>query len=213
MIIHASLLAVVLAAKSSSKTSSSASSVIYILILVALFYFLWRGFSRPRQQQAARQRDLMSNLTVGDEVLTGAGIFGTVLDIENDRVTLETAPGTRLTVLRSTINRRIGAESIGPESDLAARADVDHVDDHGEHDLEDVDHHDDHGDDDHDDEDDDGHDDAEAATASGVGHVDDADDDSTVHRVSGLGAEASNGHPLAGGAGEDQGTSGQAEAW
>ena len=46
-------------------------------------------------------------LSAGDEVLTGAGIFGTVLDVESDRVTLETAPGTRITVLRSTIARRI----------------------------------------------------------------------------------------------------------
>ena len=46
-------------------------------------------------------------LSAGDEVLTGAGIFGTVLDVEADRVTLETAPGTRITVLRSTIARRI----------------------------------------------------------------------------------------------------------
>ncbi len=46
-------------------------------------------------------------LSAGDEVLTGAGIFGTVLDVEADRVTIETAPGTRITVLRSTIARRL----------------------------------------------------------------------------------------------------------
>ena len=49
----------------------------------------------------------MELVDAGDEVLTGAGIFGTVLDVEADRVTLETAPGTRITVLRSTIARRI----------------------------------------------------------------------------------------------------------
>lgn len=64
-------------------------------------------FIRPRSQQARRQRDTLMELSAGDEVLTGAGIFGTVLDVESDRVTLETAPGTRITVLRSTIARRI----------------------------------------------------------------------------------------------------------
>lgn len=64
-------------------------------------------FIRPRSQAARRQRDTLIELSPGDEVLTGAGIFGTVLDVESDRVTLETAPGTRITVLRSTIARRI----------------------------------------------------------------------------------------------------------
>ncbi len=64
-------------------------------------------FIRPRSQAARRQRDTLMELSAGDEVLTGAGIFGTVLDVEADRVTLETAPGTRITVLRSTIARRI----------------------------------------------------------------------------------------------------------
>ena len=64
-------------------------------------------FIRPRSQAARRQRDTLMELSAGDEVLTGAGIFGTVLDVEPDRVTLETAPGTRITVLRSTIARRI----------------------------------------------------------------------------------------------------------
>ena len=46
-------------------------------------------------------------LSAGDEVLTGSGIFGRVLDVEPDRVTIETAPGTRITVVRSTIARRL----------------------------------------------------------------------------------------------------------
>jgi hypothetical protein len=58
-------------------------------------------------------------LSAGDEVLTGAGIFGTVLDVEPDRVTLETAPGTRITVVRSTIARKItdtGGSSVAEQN-------------------------------------------------------------------------------------------------
>ena len=78
-----------------------------LLILVGLFGLVYVFFLRPRAQAARRQRDTLMELNVGDEVLTAAGIFGTVLDVESDRVTLETAPGTRLTVVRSTIARRI----------------------------------------------------------------------------------------------------------
>jgi preprotein translocase subunit YajC len=94
-------------AASSSKTTKSGSSAFSLLFLVVIFGVGYMFFIRPRSQQARRQRDTLMELSAGDEVLTGAGIFGTVLDVESDRVTLETAPGTRITVLRSTIARRI----------------------------------------------------------------------------------------------------------
>ncbi len=108
-------------------------------------------FLRPRAQEARRQRNTLMELSAGDEVLTGAGIFGTVLDVEPDRVTLETAPGTRITVLRSTIARRItdpGEETPSWTSTMRTKHDGayqdyehDHADDeHDEHDHADDEH-------------------------------------------------------------------------
>lgn len=120
------LAAVVLAASSKSSSTStsgsSAASLIFILIIGLAAYFL---FIRPRSQAARRQRDTLQELVAGDEVLTGSGIFGTVLDVESDRVTLETAPGTRITVLRSTIARRIPPAS---EAEPDAWSTPDHTD-------------------------------------------------------------------------------------
>jgi preprotein translocase subunit YajC len=110
------LLAVALVAASSKSstpsTGSSATSLIFIVLIGLAAYFL---FIRPRSAHARRQRETLQELVPGDEVLTGAGIFGTVLDVASDRVTLETAPGTRITVLRSTIARRITPEGEPPE--------------------------------------------------------------------------------------------------
>src|SRR3974390_3360270 len=108
MFIHVPALAAMLAASSSSSSKSSAGgsafSLLFIVVLFAAGYFL---FLRPRSQQAKRQREEMSPRESGDEVLPGAGIFGTVIDVEGDRVLLETAPGSRVTVLRSTVARRL----------------------------------------------------------------------------------------------------------
>jgi preprotein translocase subunit YajC len=105
-------LAALVAATSKTTTSGgSAASLLFIVIIGLAAYFL---FIRPRSQAARRQRETLMELTPGDEVLTGAGIFGTVLDVEDDRVTIETAPGTRMTVLRSTSARRI-TQSEEPE--------------------------------------------------------------------------------------------------
>ena len=125
-------------------------------------------FIRPRSQAARRQRDTLMELSAGDEVLTGAGIFGTVLDVESDRVTLETAPGTRITVLRSTIARRI------PD----ATADTPSWDEHDEDEAHGAYQEYEHG---HDDEHDE-HDDDDDAQGEADEHDDDAHDDAATPR-------------------------------
>jgi preprotein translocase subunit YajC len=95
------------AASSSSSSAKTSNPLVSLLPLVFIFGLVYVLFLRPRAQQARRQRDTLMELSAGDEVLTGAGIFGTVLDVESDRVTIETAPGTRITVLRSTIARKM----------------------------------------------------------------------------------------------------------
>jgi preprotein translocase subunit YajC len=105
--LYPGLAALMAAGSSSSTKASSASSLAGLLPLVLIGVLAWLLFFRPRSQQAKRQRQDLMTLEVGDEVLTGAGIFGTVVDLEDDRVVLETAPGSRVTVLRSTIARRL----------------------------------------------------------------------------------------------------------
>jgi preprotein translocase subunit YajC len=108
MITHIPALAAQLAASSSSSAKPSVgSSLAGILPLLLIGVLAWLLFFRPRSQQAKRQREDMMAVDVGDEVLTGAGIFGTIVEMEGDRVVLEIAPGSQLTVLRSTIARRL----------------------------------------------------------------------------------------------------------
>jgi len=145
-----------MAASSSSKTTSGSSAYSF-LFLIVIFGVGYMFFIRPRSQAARRQRDTLMELSPGDEVLTGAGIFGTVLDVESDRVTIETAPGTRITVLRSTIARRI----TDPATEAPSWDEHDEDEAHGayheyEHDLPD-DEHDEH----------DEHDEAETGEAEG----------------------------------------------
>ena len=50
-----------------------------------------------------QQQRLISELHVGDEVLTAGGIYGTVSQIEEDLVTVEIAPETEVRVARRAI--------------------------------------------------------------------------------------------------------------
>ena len=53
-------------------------------------------------------------MEVGDEVVTTSGMFGTVIDIDEDDdiLTLEIAPGTRVRILRAGIGRIVVDEAI-----------------------------------------------------------------------------------------------------
>ena len=55
--------------------------LIFMAPVVVLFYFL---ILRPQQQQQRKQQEMLSSLKKNDRVLTTAGIYGTVVSIDND---------------------------------------------------------------------------------------------------------------------------------
>jgi preprotein translocase subunit YajC len=85
------------------------------LFLVVMYFLL----VRPQKQRMAEQARLVNSLDVGDEVLTSAGIFGKIRRMSEDRLELETAGGTRLEILKSTVVRRLG--DVEPSGELAER--------------------------------------------------------------------------------------------
>lgn len=74
------------------------------LFLVVMYFLL----VRPQKQRMAEQARLVGSLDVGDEVLTSGGIFGKIRRMRGDRLELETAGGTRLEILKSSVVRRVG---------------------------------------------------------------------------------------------------------
>ena len=84
-------------------SGSGAPLLISLLLMVAIFYFL---LIRPQQRRARAQRELTESLDVGDEVITVGGIFGTITGLDDEGVTVEVAPGTRIRFLRSAIMRK-----------------------------------------------------------------------------------------------------------
>jgi len=120
---HATIL---ISAAKTTTTSSSSGNIVFFLVLIVVFFFIYRFFMRPRQRAAQAQRNTLMTLEPGDEVLTGAGIFGTVQHVQGDRVTLWTGTGSTITVLRRTIARKID------EDDMEEGASEDQDGDHHE---------------------------------------------------------------------------------
>lgn len=77
----------------------------YIIIALA-FGAMWLMSSRTRKQQQ-RAQEFRNTLQPGDEVMTGSGLFGTVVEVEGDVITLESTPGSRTRWLRAAISKKI----------------------------------------------------------------------------------------------------------
>ncbi|MGQ0825735.1 MAG: preprotein translocase subunit YajC [Actinomycetota bacterium] len=77
----------------------------WLVLMAAAFYLLlWR----PQQRRMAAVRALQSALREGDEVMTTSGIYGRIVDLRDDELTLEIATGTVIRLARGAIGSRIG---------------------------------------------------------------------------------------------------------
>jgi preprotein translocase subunit YajC len=81
-----------------------------LLVLILLFVVMYAVMIRPQQKRARDHQALIAAVEVGDEVMTTAGIFGTVTDVEGDVIGVEISPGVVMRVARAGIGRRISAE-------------------------------------------------------------------------------------------------------
>ncbi|MFD4991884.1 preprotein translocase subunit YajC [Cellulosimicrobium cellulans] len=81
-------------------------SFILILALAAGAMFLMTSRTRKQQREAQNFR---ANLAPGQEVMTGSGMFGTIVDVdeEADVVTIESTPGNQSRWLRAAIAKLV----------------------------------------------------------------------------------------------------------
>ncbi|MCD9622632.1 preprotein translocase subunit YajC [Rhabdothermincola salaria] len=128
------------------------------ILLIVLFVLAWVVLILPKQRELKRHNALVASLEVGDEVMSGAGIYGTITEIDGDVVHLEVAPGLELKVARRAVASKVATvidvddeddELVDGDGVLEAWPTADDEDDEVDDDDEDDD------DEDDDDEDDD----------------------------------------------------------
>jgi preprotein translocase subunit YajC len=98
--------------------SEAEITVVWIGGIALMTWFL---FIRPRRRMMARQRQLVGSLSAGDQVVTVAGMYGTIVALDGDEVRLEIAPDVVVRVARRAIAGRVGppAAVVAEEPDSA----------------------------------------------------------------------------------------------
>jgi len=71
------------------------------LVIFGIFYLL---LIMPMRKRQKKHQELLSKLTKGDRVITNGGIFGTVIEVEGDVLTLRIGePKVDIKVARSAV--------------------------------------------------------------------------------------------------------------
>lgn len=88
--------------------------LLMIVALFAIFYFL---LIRPQQKRKREAMRMQSDLGVGDQVVTVGGLHGTIAEMDDQTVILETSEGIFSRYERGAIGRRIEEATAGTEAD------------------------------------------------------------------------------------------------
>ena len=96
------LLALAAPATPGAPTQGLNDILLPIGLTVVVIYFL---MLRPQQQRAQQHKKLLEGLKKGDYVLTNAGFFGRVVDVDKKVATVEVAPNVRIKILKEAIDR------------------------------------------------------------------------------------------------------------
>ena len=75
-------------------------SFLPFVLLMLIFYFL---LIRPQQKRQKEHRDMVAKIAVGDEIVTGGGVLGTVTETGESFVHVEIADGVQIKIQRHTI--------------------------------------------------------------------------------------------------------------
>lgn len=77
------------------------------LIIIILFVIAWVVLILPKQRELKRHNAFVQSLAVGDEVMTGSGIYGTLVEVSEATVILQVAPGVEMKIARRAIASQV----------------------------------------------------------------------------------------------------------
>ena len=99
--------------------TSFITSLVPLILIFVIFYFL---LIRPQRKRREQQTQLQSGLAVGDEVVTIGGLYGTVAELDDQTVILESSEGVYARYARGAISQKVSSAA---EEDGGAEAEAD----------------------------------------------------------------------------------------
>lgn len=80
--------------------------IMFGMIFVAMYFLM----ILPQKKERKRMQQMLENLKPGDNVLMQSGIYGTIVKIQDSKITLRVADGVKMDFLLSTVATVIAPE-------------------------------------------------------------------------------------------------------
>ena len=107
-------LALAQAAPSGDSGGAMIMQFVPLLLIFAVFYFL---LIRPQQQSAKRHRAKIAAAKKGDQVVTGGGLVGKIVRVDDIYVDIELAQGIKVKAVKGTLSDVIDPMTAKPAND------------------------------------------------------------------------------------------------
>ena len=89
----------------SAGDASSQSPFFQFIPLILILVVFWFLIIRPQQKKQKEHMRMVGGLQKGDKVVTNGGIFGTIIKVGDDRITLEVASKVNIQIERQQVAR------------------------------------------------------------------------------------------------------------
>ncbi len=80
--------------------ASGMANIIMLVVFIAIFYFL---LIRPQMKRQKEHRTMVEALSKGDEVVTGGGVLGKIVEVGDAFITVEIAANTFIKVQKHAV--------------------------------------------------------------------------------------------------------------
>lgn len=82
------------------------SQLFFIAVIIGVFYLL---VIKPQQKRAKQQKEMVSSIKPGDEIVTIGGIFGTVVEA-GERLRIRVASGAEMEIAKQAVGQVVPAK-------------------------------------------------------------------------------------------------------
>jgi preprotein translocase subunit YajC len=95
-----------------SQSAGGQSFIIQLLPLILIFVVFYFLLIRPQQKRVKQHREMVTNLKVGNQVITSGGILAKIVKVDdNNFITISISDGVNVKIKRDTITEVISENS------------------------------------------------------------------------------------------------------
>lgn len=99
-----------------AQESAGGSNIMFLVMIVGFIALMYFVMIRPQKKRQREQQDMQNTVAPGARVMTIGGLYGTVVDSDDESVTLEASDDTFLVFARQAVAKVVTPAEAEPEA-------------------------------------------------------------------------------------------------